>query len=866
MFHVNSSFLPSLFSSPTDLRTEIAIVLDGSGSIEPEDFQQAKDFVYNMMKTFYEKCSECVFALVQYGLIIQTEFDLRDSRDVHSALGKVQAMRQVRNVTRTASAIQHVLDSIFSPSHGSQKNAAKIMVVLTDGEMFLDTLKLETVIHSDRMTGIERYAIGVGAAFNKTSALQELRLIASDPHERHLFRVANYSALSVLLSTLQEKIIGLEGTAGDMLEFELAQSGFSVRFLDEHHILFGAVGSFDWAGGVLLYDTASTAAVFLNETEEAASGRNGYLGYSVDAIRTRHGAWIVAGAPRHSMTGKVLVFDSEQGCLKQTLQGEQIGSYYGSEICPLDINQDGLTDHLLVGAPFFHIDGEEGKVYLYRWDQETVCFSLKRHLHGHPASVFARFGFAVAAIGDVNQDGFGDVAIGAPLEGQESNPSSCGSVYIFNGDPDGIRGPFSQRIMAAQMHPSGLVYFGRSLAGGSDFTGDGLPDVVVGSLGNVTLLRSRPVIRLESTMEFSPAKISNFQNSSIIKAKLCFHRMNPQESSQPGLHRFFIRYVVDVDIKMERKRAEFEDIIAAGGEVLYARNPCAELQLTILPCNEDCFSSILLRVSYQLRDPRADLTHPVPVLDVYQESERCFQLPYADDCENKTVCVPRLKLTVQTEKELVVGVTKELSMRIHLENTGDNSHRTTLLLEFPANLHFNTVQESLQVSSPRVECSDSQRVPLVSSSLTCKIGHPVFKTSAANFSVIWQLDGKKFPNNLANITLTITAANRNSPVLKEERILRVKYTLSYTLSSALPVIYVSARDGLSQDTHLTFHINGKNRFGAQLQLQIWVPVFLDGYQLAGIKTVMGTQVPLFQLPFCNEFKRKKNPKQLQTQT
>lgn len=51
-------------SQPTPLflpGTEIAIVLDGSGSIEPEDFQRAKDFISNMMKNFYEKCFEVGF-------------------------------------------------------------------------------------------------------------------------------------------------------------------------------------------------------------------------------------------------------------------------------------------------------------------------------------------------------------------------------------------------------------------------------------------------------------------------------------------------------------------------------------------------------------------------------------------------------------------------------------------------------------------------------------------------------------------------------------------------------------------------------------------------------------------------------------
>lgn len=47
---------------------------------------------------------------------------------------------------------------------------------------------------------------------------------------------------------------------------------------------------------------------------------------------------------------------------------------------------------------------------------------------------------------------------------------------------------FFQRITAAQIGP-GLVYFGRSVAGGLDLTTDGLPDIIVGSLGNLTVLR-----------------------------------------------------------------------------------------------------------------------------------------------------------------------------------------------------------------------------------------------------------------------------------------------------------------------------------------------------------------------------------------
>lgn len=51
----------------------------------------------------------------------------------------------------------------------------------------------------------------------------------------------------------------------------------------------------------------------------------------------------------------------------------QIGSYYGSEIAPVDIDDDGVTDNLLVAAPMFFSGGwEKGKVYIYRVTEQVM--------------------------------------------------------------------------------------------------------------------------------------------------------------------------------------------------------------------------------------------------------------------------------------------------------------------------------------------------------------------------------------------------------------------------------------------------------------------------------------------------------------
>lgn len=44
---------------------------------------------------------------------------------------------------------------------------------------------------------------------------------------------------------------------------------------------------------------------------------------------------------------------------------------------------------------------------------------------------FCRFGFAITNLGDLNKDGFDDIAIGAPYEGN-------GVIYIYLGSAAGI--------------------------------------------------------------------------------------------------------------------------------------------------------------------------------------------------------------------------------------------------------------------------------------------------------------------------------------------------------------------------------------------------------------------------------------------
>ncbi|MCJ8739935.1 hypothetical protein PDJAM_G00052890, partial [Pangasius djambal] len=471
-----------IYPEKLDAGTEIAFVLDGSGSIEKEDFERAKDFISNVMNSVWTTCFSCNFAIVQYGRDIRTELSLKENNDSLGALEKVKNIKQVHAITKTASALYHVLTDVFVPQNGSKENAKKMIILLSDGQMAGDERNLTDVLNMTKMKGIVRYAIGVGPeVLNKINAIKEMKEIAGS--DNRFFKVSNYAALKEILSSLEKGIFGIEGIQkGAGFELQLAEAGFSSHFTHDGSILFGTVGAYDWSGGIILKKNNAEPVGFFNATKEEP--RFSYLGYSVASAHTAKKTLYISGAPRYNLTGAVFIFD---GTNQDLLQGDQAGSYFGSVLCALDINNDKLTDYLLVGAPHFHVKGEEGKVLVYKLNEGKFEKEASA-LRGLEKYIFARFGSAIANIGDIDENKFSDVAVGAPLE--EDN---AGSVYIYNGFQDGIKNHFSQRITPSDFGIK-LVHFGQAVSVMSFSEKNYLPLISVGRCNSYFTSRTIPVI------------------------------------------------------------------------------------------------------------------------------------------------------------------------------------------------------------------------------------------------------------------------------------------------------------------------------------------------------------------------------------
>ncbi|XP_059836582.1 collagen alpha-1(XIV) chain-like isoform X1 [Hypanus sabinus] len=190
----------SQFNCPSNAAADIIIVIDGSWSIGRMNFRLVRQFLINLITPFRVGADGIRTGLTQYSGEPRTEWDLNAYSTKNEVLEAVQKIRYKGGNTYTALALKHVLENTLKASAGARPEAAKFLMLLTDGKSQDD---VASSAQSLKVAGVEIFAIGV-----KNADEAELRQIASDPLELHVYNLPDFSLLDSLSDKLPKILCG----------------------------------------------------------------------------------------------------------------------------------------------------------------------------------------------------------------------------------------------------------------------------------------------------------------------------------------------------------------------------------------------------------------------------------------------------------------------------------------------------------------------------------------------------------------------------------------------------------------------------------------------------------------------------------
>ncbi|XP_018094347.1 integrin alpha-6 isoform X1 [Xenopus laevis] len=624
-----------------------------------------------------------------------------------------------------------------------------------------------------------------------------------------------------------------EGRRRGHEQFGSCQQGVAATFTkDFHYIVFGAPGTYNWKGVVRAEQKNNTLEDLFNIFEDGPyetggenkrdsdlvpAPDNSYLGFSLDTgvgITSQNEMIFVAGAPRANHSGAVVLlrkFPPDERMLSavHTFQGEGLASSFGYDVAVVDLNRDGWKD-LVVGAPqYFDKNDREigGAIYVYINNMGNWNDVKPVRIVGTKDSMF---GISAKNIGDINQDGFPDIAVGAPYD------DGFGKVYVYHGSKDGI---ITEPAQVIEGRSTNTRFFGYSIAGNLDLDGNSYPDIAVGSLSDtVKVFRSRPVITIKKTIKVTPDKIDfNKKNCDApsgicLDVEACFeYTANPKDYN-PVLTLSYTfelendRRQLQKPLRMNFKELPQESKLSKTIE-LRGQNQkrCVTTALQLLEGIIDKLHPIDISVSTDIKNvPRkkrqsSPLPELMPILNSNEPKTSTANAQFLKEgCGEDNICnsnmqlkykfltregsqgsftelnkesgVPVLALKNQKEIALEITVTNKPSDPANPKMDGDDAHEAQLTAELPSSLSYSRFQELNPQLDKMLQCVSNPNGSVVS----CELGNPFKRNANVTFYLILSTNEISVDTNELNIDLNLKTTSSQvklAPVVAKARVM-----------------------------------------------------------------------------------------------
>ncbi|XP_037947350.1 integrin alpha-PS3 isoform X1 [Teleopsis dalmanni] len=538
--------------------------------------------------------------------------------------------------------------------------------------------------------------------------------------------------------------------------YYLAEQGLSAHITENNEeILIGAPGIHNWKGSVIRYrkhDATEDPSLSRRDTtgkrvprqaditylsdipnpEKWEQDNDSYFGYSVssghfDSSNPTKVTYVASAPQAKSQTGEAYIFDFTGNTITKNFVffGEQFGEYYGYAVLAEDLNGDGLTD-VIVSAPQHRKSGsfDDGAIYVYI---NKANFSFEKKILTSPVSGQARFGTTLTKLGDINGDGFNDIAVGAPFAGN-------GQVFIYLGSEKGLREHPSQHLKSPTSVSSkyGAHMFGHGLSKGSDIDNNGFNDFAIGAPNaeSIFVYRAYPVVKVITTINSDTREIKPDQKS--FKLKCCYKIST--KSTKVKNQDLTLKVVVDPQVKRvkiaQTQANEMSFNVSAG-----LQTKCSLLDADIVSYNvADIFKPIELEIHY-------DIIKGVPMSEVFCEDcvavdpldPKVFveKLIFSTGCKSD-ICIADLKVRsrIGADHSYILGSSRTLSITYDINNMGETAYLPQINLTSSNRMPFARIPSNCRVNNEAVV-------------MVCDLnrGQPMANGNSDSITVIYDVSG-----------------------------------------------------------------------------------------------------------------------------
>jgi len=180
------------------------------------------DFVQNIISDLNIGPTATQVGLVIYSNNARIEFLLNRYNNANDMTTRIMTPTQqgtlgsyIGGTTNTAEGIQYARTQVFSTGNGARSSAAKLMIVLTDGESNVNPDQTIPEANAARAAGIEIMVVGVTDSIN----LDEIRGISSDPRNENenWWRSPDFNQLSQIELQITSTVCSTGAVATDNL-------------------------------------------------------------------------------------------------------------------------------------------------------------------------------------------------------------------------------------------------------------------------------------------------------------------------------------------------------------------------------------------------------------------------------------------------------------------------------------------------------------------------------------------------------------------------------------------------------------------------------------------------------------------------